>query len=55
MKCITKTLLLFVCSFTLGVVIAPVYEVEKEPVSAPAEKKIHHHRNRYGERIKRIA
>jgi hypothetical protein len=53
MKRFTKPLILFVCSFALGVCIAPVFEVEKEPVSEPTEKPIQHHRNKYGETIKR--
>ena len=54
MKHLTKPVLLFVCSFALGVCIAPSYEVEKEPVSEPTQKPIQHHINRYGEKIKRI-
>jgi hypothetical protein len=54
MKRFTKPLILFVCSFALGVCIAPVFKVEKEPVSSePTEKPIQHHRNKYGETIKR--
>jgi hypothetical protein len=53
MKRFTKPLILFVCSFALGVCIAPVFEVEKEPVSEPTEKPIQHHRNKYGDTIKR--
>jgi hypothetical protein len=53
MKRLTKPVLLFVCSFALGVFIAPTVEKEKEPVSEPTPKQIHHYLNRYGERIKR--
>ncbi len=55
MKHVNKTLVLFVCSFAIGVCIAPVFmsEKEKEPVSEPAQKPIQHYLNRYGEIIKR--
>jgi hypothetical protein len=53
MKRLINPLILFVCSFALGVFIAPDIEVEKEPVSEPTEKPIQHYRNRYGEIIKR--
>jgi len=55
MKRVNKTLLLFVCSFAVGVCIAPVFKIEKEkePVSEPAQKPIQHYLNRYGEIIKR--
>ena len=53
MKRFTKPLILFVCSFALGVWIAPTIKVEKEPVSEPTKKPIQHYRNRYGEIIKR--
>jgi hypothetical protein len=53
MKPVSKTLVLFVCSFAVGVCIAPVFEIEEEPVSEPTEKPIQHYRNRYGESIKR--
>jgi hypothetical protein len=55
MKRITRPLLLFVCSFAVGVCIAPVFEVEKEPVSEPSQKPIQQHRNKYGESIRRVA
>lgn len=55
MKRITKPLVLFVCSFALGVCIAPVFEAEDEPVSEPEQKPIQHYRDRYGEIIKRKA
>ncbi|UCB53730.1 MAG: hypothetical protein JSW45_07065 [Thiotrichales bacterium] len=54
MKPVNKYLLVFVCSFAMGVCIAPVFKVEKEPVSEPTQKPIQHYRNRYGEIIKRI-
>ena len=53
MKRFIKPLLLFVCSFALGVFIAPTIETEKEPVSEPTQKPMHHYLNRYGERIRR--
>lgn len=53
MKRFTKPVLLFVCSFALGVCIAPDYKMEKQPVSEPAQKPVQHYLNRYGERIKR--
>lgn len=53
MKNIATPLILFVCSFAVGVYVAPVFEVEKEPVSEPTQKPIQHYRNRYGEKIKR--
>jgi hypothetical protein len=54
MKRITRPLLLFVCSFALGVCVAPVFKLDKEPVSEPSQKPIQHHRNKYGESIKRV-
>jgi hypothetical protein len=53
MKRFLKPLLLFVCSFALGVFIAPSVENGKEPVSEPTQKPIQHYLNRYGEKIKR--
>jgi len=53
MKRFTKPVLLFVCSFALGVCIAPTYKMEKEPVSEPVQKPVQHYLNRYGEKIKR--
>lgn len=53
MKKIATPLILFVCSFAVGVYVAPVFEVEKEPVSEPTQKPIQHNRDRYGEKIKR--
>jgi hypothetical protein len=53
MKRFIVPLLLFVCSFALGVFIAPTIETGKEPVSEPTHKPIQHYLNRYGERIKR--
>lgn len=55
MKRVNKTLVIFVCSFAVGVFIAPVFNVEqeKEPVSEPTKKPIQHYLNRYGETIKR--
>jgi hypothetical protein len=53
MKRFTIPVLLFVCSFALGVFIAPSIETQDEPVSEPTQKPIHHYLNRYGERIKR--
>ena len=55
MKPFSKTLLLFLCSFAVGVCIAPVFEIEEEPVSEPTQKPIQHYRNRYGQTIKRLA
>jgi len=54
MKRINNYVWLFVCSFAVGVCIAPVFKVEKEPVSEPTQKPIQHYLDRYGERIKRI-
>jgi flagellar basal body-associated protein FliL len=55
MKRVNKTLVIFVCSFAVGVCIAPVFNIEKEkePVSEPTKKPIQHYLNRYGETIKR--
>lgn len=53
MERMTRPLILFVCSFVLGVCIAPVFEIEKEPVSEPTQKPIQHYRDRYGATIKR--
>ncbi|MGB5276752.1 MAG: hypothetical protein WBO16_10155 [Gammaproteobacteria bacterium] len=54
MNRVARPLILFVCSFALGVAIAPVFKIDKEPVSEPTEKPIKHHRNKYGETIKRM-
>ena len=56
MKRFASSVVLLVCSFAVGVCVAPVFmiEKEKEPVSTPIKKPIHHYRDRYGETIKRI-
>ena len=53
MKPIAWPLLLFLCSFAVGVCVSPVFETEKEPVSEPTPQPIKHYRDRYGAVIKR--
>ena len=53
MKRVAKPLVLFVCSFAVGVCVSPVFISEKEPVSEPTQKPIQHYRDRYGAVIKR--
>ena len=57
MKTLFSAGLLFIVSFAIGWVAAPLFEVEQKQVSTPVpeQKPVKHYKNRYGEDIKQIA
>ena len=56
MKTLISASLLFIASFAVGWVAAPLFENEPKQVSKPApeQKPVKHYKNRYGEDIRQI-
>ena len=51
----TTALLLFLVGFVTGMLVAPQFTIQEEPVSEPVHKPVEHQRNKQGEKITRIA
>jgi hypothetical protein len=58
MKRFLKVCLLFVASFTIGTIIAPLFKIETIPdtntINEPDSRPVQHNKDRYGDDIRRI-
>jgi hypothetical protein len=58
MKRFLKVCLLFIASFTVGTIIAPLFKLEAitdvNTINEPDSRPVQHYKDRYGDNIRRI-